>query len=138
MKHQSNRFFDYFPPAPQLPTPPDTYLYTLYCYFLVIHSNDLRILLKFPRRGIKLQIDTKVRGIKLQIDTKVNVLGLVEVRYLKYVKHMKKKKNVNHETTPPYLRDQFTTCALMGSGSGRNLHIFCAPFVLESNHILCR
>ena len=41
------------------------------------------------------------RDIKLQIDTKVNALGQVEV--LKNVKHMWKK--VNHETTPPYLRD---------------------------------
>ena len=41
------------------------------------------------------------RDIKLQIDTKFNVLGLVEV--LKICQTHEKK--VNHETTPPYLRD---------------------------------
>ena len=46
------------------------------------------------------------RYIKQQIDTKVNVLGIVEV--LKKLSNTLKK--VNHETTPPYSRDQFTTC----------------------------
>ena len=49
------------------------------------------------------------RDIKLQIDTKINVLGIVEV--LKKLSNTLKK--VNHETAPPYLRDQFTTCNLL-------------------------
>ena len=39
---------------------------------------------------------------------KVNVLGIVEV--LKKLSNTLEKEN--HETTPPYLRDQFTTCDL--------------------------
>ena len=46
------------------------------------------------------------RDIKLQIGTTVNVLGIAEV--LKKLSNTLQK--VNHETTPPYLRDQFTTC----------------------------
>ena len=49
------------------------------------------------------------RDIKLQIGTKVNVLGIVEV--LKKLSNTLQK--VNHETTPPYLRDQFTACDLI-------------------------
>ena len=82
------------PPAPQPPAPRGTYLYTLCRNFLIMHPNDLGLFF-FQRRDIKLQIDTKV-----------NVIGLVEV--LK--KCQTHKKKVNHETTPPYLRDQFTTC----------------------------
>ena len=55
------------PPPPQPPPPPGTYLYILYCNFLIIHPNDLGLFL-FQRRDIKLQIDTKV-----------NVLDIVEI-----------------------------------------------------------
>ena len=44
---------------------------------------------------------------ELQIDTKVNVLDLVEEK-----KCQTHEKRVTHETTQPYLRDQFTTCDL--------------------------
>ena len=86
------------PPAPQPLAPPvHTFFYTLCRNFLIIHPNDLG-LFSFQRRDIKLQTDTKV-----------NILGLVEV--LK--KCQTHEKKVNHKTTPPYLRDQFTTCDLL-------------------------
>ena len=61
------------------------------------------------------------RDIKLQIDTRVNVLGIVEV--LKKLSNTLKK--VNHETTPPYLRDQFTTCDHIRD---RQSEVFLIPY----------
>ena len=90
MKHQiSNTFLTILcvtlwapqPLAPQLLAPPDI------LYFF-IHPNDLGLFL-FQRRDIKLQIGTKVEVLQKLSNT---------------------LQKVNHETTPPYLRDQFTTC----------------------------
>ena len=108
------------PPAPQPPAPPGTYLYILYCNFLIIHHNDLGLVL------------FQSRDIKLQIGTKVNVLGIVEV--LKKLSNTLQK--VSHETTPPYLRDQFTTCDLMPKGlqsrRGQLIHKFLLSCMIES------
>ena len=102
MKHQSNTFLTILcvtlwapqPPAPQSPAPPvHTCILCAVTFLLyILMTWDL---FSFQRRDIKLQIDTKF-----------NVLGLVEVLR----KCQTHEKKVNHETTPPYLRDQFTTC----------------------------
>ena len=88
------------PSAPQPPAPPGTHtcIFCTVTFLLGLYTIMTWDFFLFQRRDIKLQIE---------IDTKVNVLGIMEV--LKNCQtHLKKK--VNHETTPPYLRDQFTTC----------------------------
>ena len=93
--YQSNTFFDYFVCSFMGSSTTDStwsYLYTLYRNFLIIRPYDLE--LSF--------ISKKTKNIK------VNVLGLVEVLQKCQTRDIK----VNHETTPPYLRDQFTTCNL--------------------------
>ena len=82
------------------------------------------------------------RDIKLQVGTKVNVLGTI-VEVLKNLSNTFQK--VNHETTPPYLRDQFTTCDRLWVGMKMIdllLNIFqmschaCGYFSFFINHYL--
>ena len=92
--------------APQPPTPPGHTCILCTVTFLLYILMAWNFVL-FQRRHIKPKINIKV-----------NVLGLVEVLQKCQTRDIK----VNHETTPPYLRDQFTTCNLF-------------PFV---NDIVCR
>ena len=109
MNHQSSTFLDYLgvnlwvpqPTAPIPPTPPCTYLYILYCYFLIIHPNNLGL---------------------FQFKEEIHVLSynlIPKSMYYAYKNTLKKiqthEKEGTHEATPPYLLDH---------GSSQHVTIF--------------